>query len=327
MRNNDIRQQEKVFWTSILAGLILAVVKAVTAYAASNKALMGDALYTASSAVSSLAERLSKNHQRTKRRREQKDQTAVKERRNKTTFPFTNLLLTVLLLLGGLEIAISAVRDLMSETMPDPKPYAIVIVFLAMAVNEALFRYRYRYVKKQRTSRLVEEIDMHRYSLYSSILVLAGMLSTIAALELQIDRLYYVEPVSAILVSIILWRQGYRMARQTVYGSLVQELEREDAANFMETVQRVQGVITIEDLKAQEYGDGVRIHLKIGVNPQISVQAAAEIADYAKNLLLTRFAHVSSVEVQVLPYTGGYPYKSNYEWTQGRDRSGDGMIH
>ncbi|ANF98035.1 cation diffusion facilitator family transporter [Paenibacillus bovis] len=326
VRNNDIRQQEKVFWTSILAGLILAIVKAVTAYAASNKALMGDALYTASSAVSSLAERLSKKYRRSRTRTEE-DRTAAKERYNKTAAPFTNLLLTVLLLLGGLEIAISAVRDLMSEHTPDPKPYAIVVVFLAMAVNEALFRYRYRYTNKQRSAKLAEEIDTHRYSLYSSILVLAGMLGTIAALELQMDKLYYIEPVSAILVAAILWRQGYQIARQTVYGSLVQDLEREDAAAFMETVQRVRGVITIEDLKAQEYSDGIRIHLKIGVNPQISVQAAAEIADYAKNLLLTRFAHVSSVEVQVLPYTGGYPYKSNYEWTQSREQSGDGMIH
>ncbi|WP_046227132.1 cation diffusion facilitator family transporter [Paenibacillus dauci] len=327
VRNNDIRQQGKVFWTSILAGLILAIVKAVTAYAASNKALMGDALYTASSAVSSLAERLSKRHQGRQSRRTGEDHAASKERYNKTAAPFTNLLLTVLLLLGGLEIAISAVRDLMSEQTPDPKPYAIVVVFLAMAVNEALFRYRYRYAKKQGNTRAAEEVDMHRYSLYSSILVLAGMLGTIAALELQMDNLYYIEPVSAILVAVILWRQGYRMASQTVYGTLVQELEREDAADFMDTVQRVQGVITIEDLKAQEYRDGLRIHLKIGVNPQISVQAAAEIADYAKNLLLTRFAHVSSVEVQILPYTGGYPYKSNYEWTQSREKSGDGMIH
>lgn len=326
MKNQDIHQGEKVFWTSVITGLGLAIVKGITGYVASNKALMGDALYTASIAASSLAERLS-DHSMSKRSAIQQNERFAKNKQQvKTGAPFANLMITVLLLLGGLEIAISAVRDLVSFATPDPKPYAIIPVFLSIAINEAVFRYRYRYAKKQKNARLVDDVDNHRYSLYSSILVLAGMLSTIAALELNIDQLYYIEPISAILVAAIVWRQGYRLAKQSIYGSLVQELDQQDAVDFMDTVQRVQGVITVEELKAQEVGDSVKIDLKISVNPQITVREAAEISEYAKNLLLSRFAHVSIVQVQVVPYNGGYPYKSNYELTQSRDTTGNGML-
>lgn len=326
MKNQDIHQGEKVFWTSVITGLGLAIVKGVTGYIANNKALMGDALYTASTAASSLVDRLSNNGTTAKSHTRQNERSGTTNSPAKTGAPFANLMITVLLLLGGLEIGISAVRDLMSLATPDPKPYAIIPVFLSIAINEAVFRYRYRYAKKQKNTRLADDVDNHRYSLYSSILVLAGMLSTIAALELNIDQLYYIEPISAILVAGIVWRQGYRIAKHSIYGSLVQELDQQDAVDFMDTVQRVQGVITVEELKAQEVGDSVKIDLKISVNPQITVREAAEISEYAKNLLLSRFAHVSTVQVQVVPYNGGYPYKSNYELTQSRDTSGNGML-
>ncbi|WP_411347763.1 cation diffusion facilitator family transporter [Paenibacillus sp. WLX2291] len=324
MENKFIRQQEKVFWTSMLTGLTLAIVKGITGYLAMNKALIGDALYTAAATARQLTDRVFRQDGRRTRRAQAVD---VSSGNGSSGIPFANMVMTVLLLLGGLEIGISAIRDIMADEMAEPKPFAIVLVFLAMAVNEGIFRYRYRYVSKLNHTTLTEMVDTHRYSLYCSIVVLAGLLGTIAALELQQDRLYYVQPISALIVSMILWRQGYVLARQSIYGRLVHTMEQQDASDYMETVQRVQGVITVEQLQAQEQEDGVHIQLIIGVNPQITVQAAAEIADYAKNLLLTRFTHVSHVHVQVVPYNGGYPYKSNYDWNRSEGRSGDGMLH
>ncbi|WPP42526.1 cation transporter [Paenibacillus hunanensis] len=325
MDNKPIRQQEHGLWTSVLTGFVLAIVKGVAGYIAMNKALIGDALYTASSAASTLAERLLRRSWKSRRRAALRSEHRPAEGVGAS---FAQMIITVVLLLGGLEIAIAAVRDLMAHVEPEPKPFAIVLVFLAMAVNEAVFRYRYRYMSKQKSNTLEEMIDTHRYSLYSSIIVLAGMLGTIAALELNEDRLYYVQPVSALLVAIILWRQGYRLARQAIYGRLVQTMEQQDASDYMETVQRVRGVIAVERLQAQEHDRGVHIELVLAVNPNITVLAAAEIAEYARNLLLHRFDHVSRVQVYTIPYTGGYPYKSNHDWATHSDRSsGDGMLH
>ncbi|WP_322924173.1 cation diffusion facilitator family transporter [Paenibacillus campi] len=325
MENKPIRQQEHGLWTSVLTGFVLAIVKGIAGYIAMNKALIGDALYTASAAASVLADRLLRRN-----RVADSGNRLLSEPRITTSVgaSFAQMIITVLLLLGGLEIAIAAVRDLMADAQPDPKPFAIVLVFLAMAVNEAVFRYRYRYLSKRKSSKLDDIIDTHRYSLYSSIVVLAGMLGTIAALELNQDRLYYVQPISALIVAAILWRQGYRLARQSIYGRLVRTMEQQDASDYMDTVQRVRGVIAVEQLQAQEHEQGVQIELVLAVNPHITVLAAAEIAEYARNLLLHRFAHVSRVHVHTVPYTGGYPYKSNDDWTSPSDRSsGDGMLH
>ncbi len=325
MENKPIRQQEHGLWTSVLTGFVLAIVKGVAGYIAMNKALIGDALYTASAAASILADRVLRRN-----RKYGRGIVSPAEYRpaGSVGSSFAQIIITVLLLLGGLEIAISAVRDLMAHAQPEPKPFAIVLVFLAIAVNEAIFRYRYRYVSKQKSNRLDEMVDTHRYSLYSSIVVLAGMLGTIAALELNEDRLYYVQPLSALIVAAILWRQGYRLARQSIYGRLVGTMEQQDASDYMETVQRVRGVIAVEQLQAQEHDNGVHIEIVLAVNPNITVLAAAEISEYARNLLLSRFAHVSRVQVHTVPYTGSYPYKSNHDAATYSDRSsGDGMLH
>lgn len=93
----------------------------------------------------------------------------------------------------------------------------------------------------------------------------------------------------------------------------IQELPSEEAASFIETVQRVHGVIRVEQLRALEEGSYVNLHVKISVNPRISVMEAQDISECARKLLQHRFVHVGEVHMDVVPYDPGYPYKSNHE--------------
>ncbi|MNW56181.1 ferrous iron efflux protein F [compost metagenome] len=107
--------------------------------------------------------------------------------------------------------------------------------------------------------------------------------------------------------------QVYRLVKRSIYGSSAPQLREEDAASLVETVQRVHGVITVDDLKAQENGHYVTVTAKICVNPKITVMEANDIANRAKMLLLNRFSHITDVRIHVAPYEAGYPYKSNTE--------------
>ena len=95
----------------------------------------------------------------------------------------------------------------------------------------------------------------------------------------------------------------------------MEEKRHEHEAEFMDTIQRVHGVITIEELKVQEYGQirHVNIEVKITVNPRTSVLEAQEIAERIRKLLTHRFIQVTDAKVHVVPYEPGYPYKSNFD--------------
>lgn len=125
--------------------------------------------------------------------------------------------------------------------------------------------------------------------------------------------LSYMDPIAALLTGVLILRKGYSLIASSINTKNAQELPSEEAANFIETVQRVHGVIRVEHLKALEQGNYVNLQVKISVNPRITVMEAQDISECARKLLQRRFVHVGEVHMDVVPYDPGYPYKSNYE--------------
>ena len=287
-----------VAWTGIAGELLLALFKGVVGYFTGSKALLGDALYSASDAAGALARRIPWRTSSKLRSAQQADLRAGR------TEPILAILFSVLVLMGGLQIAVAAVGQ-----------FTLIAILVSLAVKEALFQFQYRQSKKQGDGMHTMYADNHRFSLYSSITVLIGVILTMTGSAFHWSMLQYMDSISALIVAALLLRRGYRLIVSSVYGQLVQETEQEDAINFIDTVQRVHGVITVDDLKASEQGHYITIDLKISVNPRITVQEGAEIADRVKKLLMHRFLHVSIVNIQVVPYDPGYPYKSNHHLT------------
>jgi divalent metal cation (Fe/Co/Zn/Cd) transporter len=86
-------------------------------------------------------------------------------------------------------------------------------------------------------------------------------------------------------------------------------------------VQKIKGIITVDELRARERGHYVLVDVKISVNPKISVHEGHEIARLVKQQLLKRFIHVSEVYIQVNPYDPGFPYKNNVDPDQSENAS------
>ncbi|WP_262678905.1 cation transporter dimerization domain-containing protein [Paenibacillus sp. J5C2022] len=94
-------------------------------------------------------------------------------------------------------------------------------------------------------------------------------------------------------------------------------MEQEESADeIMAVVQRVEGVVTVQSLRAREHGHYVVAEIIISVNPRITVQEGQDIAKRVKLLLMHRFLHLSEVVIYVEPYDPGYPYKSNHDPNQ-----------
>jgi hypothetical protein len=93
-------------------------------------------------------------------------------------------------------------------------------------------------------------------------------------------------------------------------------MREESADELMAVVQRVEGVVTVQSLRAREQGHYVVAEIVISVNPRITVLEGQDIAKRVKLLLMHRFLHLSEVMIYVEPYDPGYPYKSNHDPNQ-----------
>ncbi|USB34286.1 cation transporter [Paenibacillus sp. YPG26] len=301
---------EAAAWTDIINNSVLAVLKGVVGLLCDSKALIGDALYSASEAAGGVS--------RSFQLRGFKERSAQGERDRKSlkgSDPLLTILFVVLLLMGVLQLAISAIRQMSTGNVTAPDYITGVTIVIAVALKEAVFLYQYRQLKKDGKEQEGAFLETRRFSLYSSMAVLIGVFGSMAGGALEIEGLLYLDPAAGLLIAcFVLWR-AYRMVVTSLYGSLAQELQDEDAASFVETVQRVHGVIMVQALRAHEQGHYVRVEAEICVNPRITVIEAKDIANRARALLMHRFSHISDVAIHVVPYDPVYPYKSNHENT------------
>ncbi|OKP68331.1 cation transporter [Paenibacillus helianthi] len=300
---------DKVVWTGVAGDLALAVAKGTIGYVSGSKALIGDALYSGSDAAAKLAEILPLPWRTV---RDQKNRAAQRNQESNKG-PIIAILFSVLILMGGLQIAFSAIRDLTRGHLSAPEQTALVAVLISIVMKEAIFQYQYRYFKKKGDGSHAAYADNHRFSLYTSITVVIGISLAMAGGSLNWHPLLYMDPIAALLTGCLIIRKGFSLITASVYGKKLQELPSEEAANFIETVQRVHGVIRVEYLQALEQGSYVNLQVKISVNPRITVMEAQDISECARKLLQHRFVHVGEVHMDVVPYDPGYPYKSNHE--------------
>ena len=76
----------------------------------------------------------------------------------------------------------------------------------------------------------------------------------------------------------------------------------EEAADFVTAVQKIHGVITVDDLCAREHGHYVVIEMTISVNPRLSVWEGHEVSKKIKLQLMKQYHHVTNVFIHVNPY-------------------------
>ncbi|AIQ60394.1 cation diffusion facilitator family transporter [Paenibacillus borealis] len=309
MNDKQLAARDTVAWTGILSDVGLALAKGAFGYLSGSKALMGDAIYSGADAAAKLAGVIPWNPKQGHKYAGSSGSRAGQ--RNKE--PMAAILFSVLILMGGLQIAFSAIRDLTRGHLSAPGQSALVTVLICIVFKEAIFQYQYRYSKKKNDGSHAAYADNHRFSLYTSITVFIGIALAMTGGYFNWHPMLYMDPIAALLTGCLVIRKGYSLITSSVYSKKIQELPSEEAASFIETVQRVHGVIRVEQLKAVEEGSYVNLHVKISVNPRISVMEAQDISECARKLLQHRFVHVGEVQMDVVPYDPGYPYKSNHE--------------
>ncbi|MGG3456736.1 ferrous iron efflux protein F [compost metagenome] len=294
-------------WPGIVGDIVLAVFLGTVGLLYGSLALLGGALYSAYDAAAGVAARLPGPGNLRLR------QFGLTPTGKEAPEPLPTIFFSVFLLMGAVELGIAAFTDIAEADTAPPETFVLAAVLLSMALREALFQIKMRSSRRKAGFDLQPIVEKHRHSLFSSVIVLAGVFGAMGGQAWDLPAMVYLEPSAAILVALHVLFQVYRLVKRSIYGSSAPQLREEDAASLVETVQRVHGVITVDDLKAQENGHYVTVTAKICVNPKITVMEANDIANRAKMLLLNRFSHITDVRIHVAPYEAGYPYKSNTE--------------
>ncbi|WP_169082719.1 cation diffusion facilitator family transporter [Paenibacillus sp. PL91] len=287
---------ESASWAGLWGNMLLALFKGVIGWLSGSKALLADAFRTAAEVAAGV---IAISGLRASRQRKMAKPNAPSEAEDTRGEAATTILLSVVLLIIGLEIGISAIRDISNGVTSSPHWSAIAAIALSLIVQQLFFPSKERLM-----------------GLYCSAAALVGTSGAIIGKMLSIPVLYYFDPAAAIVIAVIVVINGYRMATVFIRKDGNGDVSDENPDELMQLVQRVEGVVTVQSMRAREHGHYVIAEMVISVNPRISVLEGHEIAKRVKQLVMKRFIHVTDVSIYVEPYDPGYPYKSNHDPNQ-----------
>jgi cation diffusion facilitator family transporter len=313
MSEQRLKQAESAAWLGIIVMVLLAVMKGVVGLLSNSRALIADAAYSASVAAGSLAVRIGAGSAKTSPE-EQSSGTGKAE-------AITAILVAVLLLVVGLEIGISAVKTIIRGVSKPPAGYAVIAVVVSILVKEVMFHYKYALGKKLASQAIISSAWEHRTDMYASFMALAGVTGALIGQSLEMKSLYIFDTIAGFFIALLLFKMAYKLVLETINTTAENVMHAEEAAELISTVQKIKGIITVDELRARERGHYVLVDVKISVNPKISVHEGHEIARLVKQQLMKRFSHVSDVLVHVNPYDPGFPYKNNVDPDQDESAS------
>ncbi|MCM3599455.1 cation diffusion facilitator family transporter [Robertmurraya korlensis] len=294
MENQErFKKAEFVAIIGIIGNLILAVLKWVIGVYANSRALVADAVNSASDVAGSLAVFIGL---RAAKQPPDEDHPYGHGKAES----IAAIIVAVLLVLVGFEIGKSSFQAFF-QPIEAPKLIALVAVIVSIVIKETMFRYTFSMGKKLNSDALIVTAYDHRSDVYSSLAALVGIGCAILGEKLAIGWLVYADPVAGLFVSILILKLAWKLGSESIHNALDHVLHEEDTIELRKIVESIPEVKKIDELHAREHGHYVIIDLKISVDPLITVEEGHRVGKKVKQKLMEE-RHVENVFVHINPY-------------------------
>lgn len=287
------KKAEFVAIIGIIGNLILAILKWVIGVYANSRALVADAVNSASDVAGSLAVFIGL---RAAKQPPDEDHPYGHGKAES----IAAIIVAVLLVLVGFEIGKSSFQAFF-QPIEAPKLIALAAVIVSIIIKETMFRYTFSMGKKLNSEALIVTAYDHRSDVYSSLAALVGIGCAILGEKLAIGWLVYADPVAGLFVSILILKLAWKLGSESVHNALDHVLHEEDTMELRKIVDSIPEVKKIDELHAREHGHYVIIDLKISVDPYITVEEGHRVGKKVKQKLMEE-RHVENVFVHINPY-------------------------
>jgi cation diffusion facilitator family transporter len=302
----DVRFKKAEFaaMVGVVGNIILAALKWIIGIYANSKALVADAVHSASDVAGSLAVYIGLKAAKAPPDEDHPYGHGKAE-------SIAAIIVAVLLMLVGVEIGRSSIEAFF-KPIEAPKSIAIVAVVVSIIVKEGMFRYKYRLGKQLKSDALIVNAYEHRSDVYSSIAALIGISAAVLGGKFGIGWLVYADPVTGLLVALLVIRMAWKLGKESIHNTLDHVLHDEDTEEFRTVVQSIPEVKKLDELHAREHGHYVIIDLKISVDPHITVEQGHRIGKCVKKKLMEN-KNVQNVMVHINPYSESGTFDDNVE--------------
>lgn len=280
----------RVSLITLVINAVLSVLKLAAGIIASSGAMVSDAVHSASDVFSTLLVMFGV-HMAV--RAEDRDHPYGHERLECVTA----LLLAIMLLATGLGIGINGAKNIslaLAGELAAPGALALWAAVVSIVVKEWMFHYTKRAATRTNSGALLADAWHHRSDALSSIGSFVGVLG--ARLGWPV-----LDPIAALVIALFIVKVAYDIAMDAFDKMVDHACDDETVAKIRRLALTTDGVLTLDELKTRRFGSKSYVDIEIGVDAQLSLIEAHNIAEALHDRIESELPEVKHCMVHVNP--------------------------
>ena len=168
----------------------------------------------------------------------------------------------------------------------------IPVEIVCILGNEILARHSYCIAEEVRSPALFANARENRADALTSIAALIGVVGARLGL-------YFLDPVAAIFVGVIVGKFAYSSFIEGIHGLLGRSIEQDQLDSLKSLAASIDGVKQIYSIKARRIGQKAGVDIEIGVDPDIQLEDGIRISDSVKTSILQHADYVGDVNIYI----------------------------
>lgn len=285
---DDYKLGKKVSIYTIVANLVLTIIKLIAGTIGNSSAIVADGIHTASDVITTIIVILglsiaSKEPDKEHPYGHEKFESAMAK------------LVSMLLFATGLYLGYKSSIILINKDFSRPGRIALAAAGISIVIKEIMYRYTISTAKKIESIAMEADAWHHRSDAFSSIGTFIGVLGA---------RLGYpfLDPIAAIIVSIFIMRVAINLYIKSIDELVDKSADSKTIKNIREIALAVKGVKEINNLKTRVAGNRIYVDLEISVNGDLSVEEGHDIAENVHSLVTKKVPKVKDCMVHIEPF-------------------------
>ncbi|UOY94421.1 cation diffusion facilitator family transporter [Ectobacillus sp. JY-23] len=188
-----------------------------------------------------------------------------------------SLVASFIMMSVGLQVIFQASKSFFTERTTAPDPIAAGISLCSALFMYMIYRYNHKLAHETKSKSLEAAAKDNFSDALVSIATSAGIVASQFGMPI-------IDPIFAVVVGVVICKTAWEIFSETSH-MLTDGIDPNHMKEFKKTVQSVEGVVTVVDIRARMYGNDTFVDVTIQVDSRMKVWESHCIADAVEEKL------------------------------------------
>jgi len=286
---NKKTQIQNITLISLVANIVLSVIKFLIGFFGNSQAVVADALHSFSDTSSDLVILFGVKYW-----------TAPPDDSHpyghQKIESFVTIIIGFILIVVACAIGYNGLISLQERNQAQLSWIVIIGPFISIILKETLFKVTYKVGIKINSSSLKANAWHHRTDALSSIPVLIAVVASLVD-----PRLGFLDQIGAIIVSAFIIKVGLEILFTNINDLLDTGISKEKIIELNKIIKNIQNVRGVHKLRTRKLANYIYIDLHLEVDGQLSVLQGHDISEEVKHTLIKNNSKIIDVMVHLEP--------------------------